>query len=199
MFDTLFSPLWFFDLCLIGASLYQWVVLAVGLACGLFAYFQFKPRIKEIYLRIALTIVGFVASTILISVILSFSGFFLFKCSDSGFWSAITPAHALHALMKQYKETQGTYPQTEEQLQNLSPNLFRTIGKNAKQVYIYNASDGSYVWMVRPSHYYVVIFDSKKDYALYQIPYLNIFPRGHWYTIPNFPPKYSGPWDQLPK
>lgn len=78
----------------------------------------------------------------------------------------------MHALLKDYKTKTGIYPQSEEELRNLSPSLYEKIKANSKEVYIYNPAVDTYTWIIRPSYYYAVVFDSHDDYVIYRIPHL---------------------------
>ncbi len=179
-------------------SIFPWLSFIIALLISILIFNLLKKRIINICFKIIFATSGFILSFVLIFIIVFLSYFFIFNCSDSEFWDAVTPAHELHAILKNYKQKNGIYPQTQDQLIKLSPDLFETIEEKAKQIYIYNSENDTYTWFVRPSHYYVAIFDSKSDYSIYRIPHFFVIP-SHWANIANFPPKYEGPWDKIPK
>jgi len=197
MFDKIFSSLWFLDRCLDGTSLFPWIPLIFSLFIGFLIHQCTKKAPTNFVVKTMLTILVFFTSFVFMTIMMFITGFLILQCSFAPFWDAIEPAHELHALIKNHKHTNGTYPENEDQLRKLSPDLYKSISDNAKQTYLYDHESESYTWFVRPSRHYVVIFDSKSDYVIYSIPQL-ITP-SHWDQTPNYPPSYPGPWDQMPK
>lgn len=202
MYKQMLSQQWLFDRCLevgyVLSPLVTGVFLAAILAAipAILLYLLLKKGFtKKKPLVISIVIVSFI---ILFPIFLFLEvsiGFSL--CNDGMFWASISPAHQLHALLKEQKKKTGTYPHNQAQLTNLAPDLMKDINSNAETIYIYNPVANTYTWFVRPSRYYVAIFDTKKDYALYSIPHL--FNPHHWDIMGSFPPSYSGPWNNIPQ
>lgn len=86
----------------------------------------------------------------------------------------------------------------DEFVSRVDPALYETIRKNAKTLYLYDASTNAFTWFVRPSRYYVVVFDSRQDYKLYRLSTVHSFINEQITPLPQYPPPYEGPWDQLP-
>jgi len=172
MFDKIFSPQWILDRCFEGWSTFLWITLLIAIILGVITFLTFKKKSKRLLIGAAIGLATFVSSLILILILFLVIGYGVVGCTMGSFWASITPAHQLHALLKQYKAKTGTYPQDEGELRNLSPSLYEKIKANSKEVYIYNPTIDTYMWVIRPSYYYVVVFDSYNDYVMYRIPHL---------------------------
>lgn len=122
-------------------------------------------------------------------------------CSASGqFWPAIMAAHPIHGQLKiDVMEGKKLPKDHNEFVSRVDSALYETIRKNAKTLYLYDASTNTFTWFVRPSRYYVVVFDSRQDYKLYRLSTVHSFINEKVTPLPYFPPSYEGPWDQLPQ
>ncbi len=149
----------------------------------------------SVYLVIAAFILtpAFIGITMIGTILV---GYDVLGCyAGSSFWPGIEGAHEIYAKLKyQYTQT-GILPVNDEELRALFPQQFDLMKNNSKFKYIYNKSDNTYTWFIRPSRYYVVVLDSKKDYQIFQLSDKYYF--GAKTNL--YPPDYEGPWDQLPQ
>ncbi len=119
----------------------------------------------------------------------------------STFYRGVTPAHAIHAQIKQRISENRNIPQNLADLQKMDPENYKEMTQYARVNYVFDAKTKEYTFFVRPSRYGLVLFDHKNDYKLYD---LNLIlkskdndPTGIWGGT--YPPNYPGPWDKLPE
>jgi len=129
-------------------------------------------------------------------IFILYTGTGIFTCSAGAFWSGLTPAHAMHAQLKTNRDKNGAIPRSETELADINPQIYKQITSNAKSSYVYNSTNNTYTWFVRPSRYVVAVFDSSHDYSLYNILYGGV--SFSYFSHTNWPPDYPGPWNQLP-
>lgn len=187
MFDKIFSQQWILDRCFEGSSVFFWVTLLVAIFLCIMVFLSFKKNGERLIVRIFVGLVTFISSFILLLILSLVLGYGVLGCRMSSFWASVTPAHQLHTLLKEYKTRTGVYPQSEEELKTLSPELYKKIKANSKEVYIYNSTNNTYIWIIRPSYYYTIVFDSQNDYVIYRIPHpVNLVHS----SFPVYPPNY---------
>ena len=196
MYDKVLYWQWVWDRCLEGATLLPWLSVLGALVFGVIFYLLIGRKSRRKMIGLVVTVFSFVYSFALIGFF-GILGWMILDCSDGAFWASVGPAHQVHAAIKTYKRLYGTYPYDASQLMALSSKEYKKVTLSAKTIYVYNPLTDRFTWFVRPSRYYVSIFDSIYGYEIYRIP--NIIKPIHWNDIRDFPPDYEGPWDKLPK
>lgn len=175
MYNQIFSPQWVFDRCIEGQSLFIPLNIIIFLIIILLIFLLFKKakftNIPNILLSTCLGII------ILPVIVISSWLFGTFNCSAQYFWKGVLPAHELHAKINQYCTDHKHCPESEQEISKLDSQLFREITQNAKSKYVFDKVIGKYIWYVRPSKYYVVIF-TQDSFNFYKIPnFINV---KHW-------------------
>ena len=195
MYDKLLSSQWIFDRCVEISTLSFPIIIFIFILSVLLVY-KFGLILRfNVVLRIIISLIF----AVFVSIFLFFAGLLVgygvLKCSAGDrFWPGVNYAHEIHAIMKRnYQQTQK-WPSSERELKELGPDLYKSLFQNVRTSYVYNMN-GSYTCFVRPSRYYVFVFDSEKDYGSYRLS--NFFSFG--YGVDLYPPKYDGPWDKLPE
>lgn len=173
MYNKLFSEQWVFDRCLEGESVFIPLIVIVSVLILTFFYRYLKRR--KTFLITAL---------FLIPIMVSIASFLLgiFTCSAGSLWKSIRPALELDNKIKKMC-LNNKCPKSEDELAGLDINLYQQISSNAKIKYDYNQSTKAYVWYVRPSRYYVGIFQ-RDTFSLYKIP--SLLPIRHWNNVPTY-------------
>lgn len=189
------------DICLNDLNVLGVFIFFPILIFILIIIFQIK-RIKEKRLLITMLI----ASPAVFAVIYLFYIIFFFivgttSCSMSTFYRGIIPAHAIHAQIKQRIKENKNIPQQLKDLEEMDPANYREMTQYAKVNYIFDTKTKNYTFFVRPSRFAIAIFDSKRDFKIYDFNKILINKE----DIPTdivmgtYPPDYPGPWDKLPK
>lgn len=173
MYNKLFSDQWVFDRCLESESVFIPLIVIVLILVLTVLYRYLKGR-KVLFVSTLLLI----PPTVFISSLLL--GFFV--CSAGSIWKGIRPALELDNKMKKVCAS-NKCPKSEDELSRLDTNLYYQISANARVKYIYNQSTGKYVWYVRPSRYYVGVFQ-EGTFSLYKIP--SFLPIKHWNNVPTY-------------
>lgn len=155
---------------------------------------------KSLSISLKIILIGFtsILSFPIAVVFILFIGYGLAGCSaPNQFWPAVFAAHNIHGKLKENYLSNGYLPKTEEELQDVNRTEYKKIKDNAKTKYIYNPQTNSFIWFVRPSKYFIAVFDTQNDYKLYRLTNREI----GWSKeeVSMYPPKYEGPWNQLPK
>lgn len=176
MYNQLFSDQWVFDRCMEGESIFIPLVIVVSILVLVFLY-------RHLKMRKVLFVVTLFLIPLIVFISSSFLGFSI--CSAGSVWKGIRPALELDNKMKKICMN-NKCPKSEDELSRLDPNLYQQISFNAKVRYNYNQSANEYVWYVRPSKYYVGIFQ-KGTFSLYKIPsFLSV---RHWSNVPDYSDK----------
>lgn len=89
-------------------------------------------------------------------------------------------------------ESKGLCPKTEKELSDIDPTSYRIVKKNAKTYGYCDDETGKYVWLVRPSNYYMMVFKNNET-AVVKIPN-QIISVHHWESLP----LYSGDLKLIP-
>jgi hypothetical protein len=113
--------------------------------------------------------------------------FGIFNCSAGAFWKAGKPAMDLY---KEIKDSRMC-PKTEKEISDINPMLYRVIKANADTKGYCDPKTNSYVWLVRPSMYTMIVFTSKET-AVVKVPHMIIPVR--WNV-----PAYSGDVNNIPR
>lgn len=177
MYNTVFSSQWVFDRCLESASLFiPFVVFVSVLILSLFYIYSKKlKKLRKWFLIFSFLIVPCVV--FISGLLLGFS-----VCSAGSVWKSINPARALNDKVKKTCLI-GNCPKSENEISQLDIYLYDQIVSNAKIKYSYDPTTKEYIWYVRPSKYYVGIFQ-KSEFSLYKIP--SLLPIKHWRNVPIF-------------
>ncbi len=181
MYNQLFSNQWVFDRCVEGEGVFIPLVVAVSI-----------PVLVFLYRYLGVRKVLFVITLFLIPPLVFISGSLLgfSACSAGLFWKGIRPALELNNEVKRMC-ADNECPKSEDELSRLDTDLYHQISSNAKTKYNYSQSTGEYVWYVRPSRYYVGIFQ-EGTFSLYKIPSFLLI--RHWNNVP----VYNGKIETLP-
>lgn len=166
MYQSIFSKQWMFDRCIEMDFLTQFVLLLVPITVFILVFkFRFN-RTKKIISGIVFGLLSLIAS-FFVFLIISFVGWLVVGCSWGWFWRPVDNAHKFNWLIKEYGSYHQRYPINESELMSISPSLYTEIKKDSRITYSYNKKDNSYIWVVRPSYYFLVVFDSKNGYSFY--------------------------------
>jgi hypothetical protein len=188
MYDQIFSPQWVLDRCIEGGTIFPWAALVTSLFLSFLTFNSFKNKLKKIFIPTIIACITFTSSFVLSIVVIFLTGFLIVGCSNTAFWASITPAHKVYALIKEYEAKNGIYPKNEIEIEKLAPDLYKTIKDNSKQIYIYNPKENSFIWIIRPSYYTAVVFDTKNDYMVYKIAhFINWVPSKYSFYPPDYP------------
>ena len=173
MYNQLFSDQWVFDRCVESESIFIPLIVVISVFILIFLYRYLRMRkVRFIITLFLIPPIMFISSSLL--------GFSI--CSAGSIWKGIRPALELDNKMKKVC-ADNKCPISEDELSRLDTDLYQQISSNAKIKYNYNQSTGEYVWYVRPSRYYVGIFQ-KGTFSLYKIP--SFLPIRHWNNVPDY-------------
>lgn len=197
MYDVIFSKQWIFDKCMELSIVTPVIFLLLVILFG-FTLYKISRKIAQRYRnRLFISLIGTLASIPLIIFFILWTGYVVVGCSGGMFWEPVRNGHIIHNLLKIRKQKLGIYPKNETELMSLDSKSYKQIIQNAKTKYIYDQPSESFTWFIRPSKYYTIVFDSKSEYSMYKIP--AVVPINNWDSISGYPPKYEGPWNELPK
>lgn len=167
MYQTLFSEQWMFDRCIEMDFLSQFMLLLIPVI-GFVLFFRFRfQKTKKVISSLIFGLLPLTGLFLVLITVVSYVGWFVVGCSWGWFWKPVNKAHEFHWLIKEYKSHYQSYPTSERELMNISPSLYAEIKKYSQTIYSYNKDDNSFIWVVRPSYYYLVVFDSKVGYSFY--------------------------------
>jgi hypothetical protein len=187
MYDQFLSPNWLLDNKIVIIPVELAIIITVVFLLTYFTVIYVKKF--HILIQIIVTLI----SALLIFVLTSFIGLMAYEeYLSNSYWRPINNAHAIHALIKEYKIKNGVYPPEQESLRSFDISKYDQMVKLAKVKYIYDKENDKFTFFVRASKSDVIIFDSQSDYAIYDLNNSN-------YNGKTYPPKYQGPWDQLPQ
>lgn len=201
MYDIPFSQQWILDLCLNDLNIVRIFIaipLIIIICTLLYQLMKFKT-LAELGWRFFTSLFF-----LFILIFMYYFIFFLvgiFNCSMSTFYRGVNPAHAIHAQIKQRILEDKNIPQNLEDLQKMDPNNYYLMTIYTKVNYIFDPKTKNYTFFVRPSKHGVVIFDSKRDYKIYDLHKI-LFNKEQTPTnsfMGSYPPDYPGPWDKLPE
>jgi len=173
MFDQLFSNQWIFDRCIE----YESLLIPIIIIASIITLYVLNPFLKKrkILLILARIFIPFIM----------FFGFILlgvFTCDDDFFWRGVRPAIELNYAIRVLCSN-NECPKDQEELNKLDTDLYQKILSNAKFKYSVNLATNEYVWYVRPSKYYVGIFQDG-GFSLYKIP--SFLPVNFFRKVPTF-------------
>ncbi len=155
---------------------------------------------KSLSLALKLILIAFtsILSFPIAMIFILYVGYGVVGCrAQTQFWPGIIAAHEIHGKLKENYLATSQLPKTESELEMLDDNTYKNITNNAKTKYIYDPQKNSFTWFVRPSRYFVAVFDTQSDYKLYRLTNREI----GWFkeSVSQYPPIYDGPWNKLPR
>lgn len=202
MYDIPFSEQWMLDLALseINGLLVFVFFPLLAVFIGIFLAFKTTNSKKQLVGAIISVIFAAIVAYIIYGFIIMLIGYGVFQFSMSTFYRGVHPAHAIHAQIKQRISENRNIPQNLKDLQEMDPTNYKEMTQYAKVNYIYDPKTKNYTFFVRPSKHGIVIFDSKKDYKIYDFDVIfktKSKPTSVWEG--SYPPNYPGPWENLPQ
>lgn len=199
MYDQFLSSQWIFDRCLHAETHFILIVILTTILLTFpFWYLLTKgklPKKESIELRVAVVVMAVFAIAPIVFFASLFGG--LITCRTG--WEllkGIDAAHPIHAVIKERYKAGEDMPKNLSDIRRINPERYDFMVKNSKVAYVYDEKANSYTLFVRPSEYYVAVFDNKNDYKIYELT--NVHYRFDSGAL-KYPPDYPGPWDKLPK
>ena len=208
MYDQLFTDVWKMDRCMeaswFGMGLSHYYVLFALLSALLFYVVSISPwgtsripflvkkwmgrpsRFAMNGLILLLSMVGALVMLVPVSIAIValaiMFGFLVFNCNFGPLWSRITPAHEVHAVLKNVRAAGGETPRSLEELKQLHPSAFEKLEGRAKLQYEYVPDRDGYHFVVQPSRYVIADFTDTNDFMLYRTD--SVISRAHFTDNP---------------
>lgn len=173
MFDQLFSNQWIFDRCIEADFFFIPLIIVISILI----LYVLNPLLRKhkpllMVTRILVPFIVYIGALAL--------GFSI--CSAGFFWKGVTPALELNKTMMVLCSN-NECPKDQEELNKLDTNLYQKILANAKFKYSVDLKTNEYVWYVRPSKYYIGIYQ-KGGFSIYKIP--SFLPVNFFRKVPTF-------------
>lgn len=153
-----------------------------------------KGTIQRILFAVSASILGVIGGGFIFLILIS-STF----DNDTYWWIVEEPARKIVTDLYSYHDKGRSWPKNQQELYALFPNQMSFLEKNSKVKYISDEQGNFFVFFVRPSKYFVLIFSSypklKYDRFALDQAHKNLFPA----LGKQYPPSLSGPWEQLPQ
>jgi glucan phosphoethanolaminetransferase (alkaline phosphatase superfamily) len=144
----------------------------------IFIVWRFTHKINLVTWKKALI---YISAVLVVYPIVLISGYFigLFNCSASAFWKAWEPATDIYKEI----ESKKLCPKTEKELSDINPTYYKLVQENARSKGYCDLVTGKYIWIVRPSAYYIMVFKDNKT-GIMKVPYQ--LPVSHWDNVPEY-------------
>lgn len=173
MFEQLFSNQWFFDRCVEA----EFIFIPLIIVISILILYVLNPLLKKYKPLLIMARILIPFGIYIGALMLGFS-----VCRASFFWKGIRPAFELNKTIMVLCSN-NECPKDQEELNKLDTDLYQKILSNAKFKYSVDLKTNEYVWYVRPSKYYVGIYQDE-GFSLYKIP--SLLPVNFFRKVPTF-------------
>lgn len=99
-------------------------------------------------------------------------------------WSLLERSEPCIYYLYKEIEAKRICPKTEKELSDIDPTSYKVVKDNAKTYGYCNGETGEYIWLVRPSAYYMMVFKNHET-AVVRVPN-QIITVHHWKAIPTY-------------
>jgi hypothetical protein len=163
-----------------------------------------KNKETRASLSFALRAISTIFLSILIGTFLFIRVIFIFIENDGYWWRIEEPARHMVDVMRADYQNTGAWPASQSELKVKFPEEMAYLEENAKIRYVTDESGSFFVFLVRPSSHFVIVYTSVPGhefnrYALTE-QYRRFWPASS--TLDEgrlYPPPFAGPWEQLPQ